>query len=102
MPQGIDTCLEFMEKVLDTARNLHRREGGKVLDVVQFEGAKAVMMEGLNTKAQEYMISANPQSTDAMINAARTATYLENTDREQNHIVAASGFEGYQRRHECN
>ncbi len=88
MRQGTDTCLEFVEKVLDTARNLHQCEGGKVLDPTQFEEAKAVIMGGLNVRAHDHMVSTNPQTADELILQAKTAAYLEGTKREMEHIVA--------------
>ena len=88
MRQGTDTCLEFVEKVLDTARNLHQCEGGKVLDTTQFEEAKAVIMGGLNDRAHDHMVSTNPQNTEELVKEAKTASYLESSKREMEHIVA--------------
>ncbi len=88
MRQGTDTCLEFVEKVLDTARNLHHCEGGRVLDNTQFEEAKAVIMGGLNDRAHDHMVSTNPQNAEELVREAKTASYLEGTKREMEHIVA--------------
>ena len=47
-----------------------------------------MIMGGLNARAHDHMVSANPQTVEDLVVQAKTASYLETSTRELDHIVA--------------